>query len=100
VIRIFWTSWRDSWAAIADGGDDPDDSELGEEEEAAPPKTRRAGVAAAYARAARSQARSTATRRSIGEATRTGRLIDWLRDRLPGEEDVSKLVKAWWWNHN
>jgi len=73
--------------SLADVGDDPDDSELDEEEEAAPPKTRRAGAAAAYARAARSQARSTATRRSIGEATRSGRLIDWLGNRLPGEED-------------
>lgn len=73
--------------SLADVGDDPDDTELDDEEEAAPPKTRRAGAAAAYARAARSQARSAATKRSISKTTRTGRLIEWLGDRLPGDED-------------
>ncbi len=73
--------------SLADISDDPDDTELDDEEEAAPPKTRRAGAAAAYARAIRSQARSTATRRSISKSTRTGRLIDWLGDRVPSEED-------------
>jgi hypothetical protein len=73
--------------SLTDVSEDSDDTESDEEEGAAPPKTRRAGAAAAYTRAARSQARSVATKRSIGKATRTGRLIDWLGDRLPGKDD-------------
>lgn len=72
--------------SLAEVAEDLDDAELEDEEEAAPPKTRRAGAAAAYSRAARSQARSAATKRRIGRTTRTGRLIDWLGDRLLEED--------------
>lgn len=73
--------------SLTELADDFDEAELEDEEQPAPPKTRRAGAAAAYSRAARSLARSAVTKRRIGKATRTGRLVDWLGDRgLP--EDV------------
>lgn len=73
--------------SLAEIDDDPDDSELDDEEETAPPRTGRAGAVAAYGRAIRSQARSTVTKRRIGKSTRTGRLINWLGDRIPSEEE-------------
>lgn len=81
--------------AEADELDDQD----GDEEEANIPRTGRAAAASAYMQAARAQARSQASKRSIGKNTRNGKVIEWLGDRGLGEADraevgASLLVQA------
>ena len=80
--------------SLAGVEEDPDDPELDEVEETTTPRTRRIGPAAAFEGAARSLARSEATGRSIGETTRTGRVIEWLGDRLPDKQDRGALGQS------
>ncbi len=71
--------------AEADELDDQD----GDEDEVNIPRTGRAAAASAYMQAARAQARSQASKRSIGKNTRNGKVIEWLGDR-----GLSEVVRA------
>ena len=73
--------------AEADELDDQD----GDEEEANIPRTGRAAAASAYMQAARAQARSQASKRSIGKNTRNGKMIEWLGDRGLSEADRAEV---------
>jgi DNA polymerase III delta prime subunit len=73
--------------AEADELDDQD----GDEEETNIPRTGRAAAASAYMQAARAQARSQASKRSIGKNTRNGKMIEWLGDRGLSEADRAEV---------
>lgn len=74
--------------AEADELDDQD----GDEEETNIPRTGRAAAAAStYMRAARAQARSQASKRSIGKNTRNGKVIEWLGDRGLSEANRAEV---------
>ena len=74
-------------AGLADLSDEPEGQES-EEEEPIPPRVGRAAAVAQYMRAVRSHARARARRRSVGKASRTGRLLEWIGDRSLGEQDL------------
>ena len=79
--------------------EDQDDDEADEDEDTLQPRTGRAAAAAAFMRAVRAQARALARKRTLGKATRTGRVVEWLGVRsLPEAEraniGASLLVQA------
>ncbi len=73
--------------AEADELDDQD----GDEDETNTPRTGRAAAASAYMQAARAQAKSHASKRSIGKNTRNGKVIEWLGDRGLSEADRAEV---------
>ena len=79
--------------------EDPDDQEGDEEEEVDQPRTGRAAALLAYTRAVRAQARAQARKRSVGKASRNGKIIEWLGERTLGasnrmEVGASLLVQG------
>ncbi|MDP1766077.1 MAG: ATP-binding domain-containing protein [Methylotenera sp.] len=80
-------------------GDEADDQDSDEDEDVSQPKTPVAKALAAYNQAVRSQARAQAKKRSLGKNTRTGKILEWLGDRILAESDraavgASLLVQA------
>lgn len=70
--------------------DDLDDQDA-DDEDVNIPRTGRAAAATAYIKAVRAQARSYASKRSVGKNSRNGRVIDWLGDRGLGQADRSEV---------
>jgi DNA polymerase III delta prime subunit len=70
--------------------DDPDDLDA-EDEEAATPRTGRAAALTAYMQAVRAQARTQAKKRTLGKATRNGKIIEWLGERGLSESDRTEV---------
>jgi len=67
------------------------DDQDGDEEEVNIPRTGRAAAASAYMQAVRAQARSQASKRSIGKSTRNGNVIEWLGERSLSEGDLAEV---------
>lgn len=76
--------------AIEAEADELDDQD-GDEEETNIPRTDRAAAVSAYVQAARAQARSQASKRSIGKNTRNGKVVEWLGDRGLSEADRAEV---------
>lgn len=74
--------------------DDDVDQESDDDEESRQPRTGRAAAAAAYMRAVRVQARARARKRGVPRTTLTGRLIEWLDDRVLAEGDLVKIGES------
>lgn len=72
---------------VADDADDQDD----DEEEANQPRVGRAAAMNHYLRVLRTQARARARRRNVPKTSRTGRIIDWLGDRMPPDADLQRM---------
>lgn len=45
----------------------------------------------AYMRAVRTKARATARKRSIAKNSRNGRILEWLDDRIPGNDELGEI---------
>lgn len=69
--------------------DDPEDFDAEEEEDATTPRTGRGAALAAYMQAVRAQARSHASKRSLGKTSRHGKIIEWIGDRTLTEADLN-----------
>lgn len=78
---------------LADADDESEESEAEEEEDGHTPvlRTRLAEAVAVYMRNLRAQARARVNRRSLGKATRTGRIADWIGERTLPEEELRAL---------
>ncbi|TSA12046.1 MAG: DNA helicase UvrD [Comamonadaceae bacterium] len=74
-----------------DGEADDLDDQDGDDEDVNIPRTGRAAAATAYIKAVRAQARSYASKRSVGKNSRNGKVIDWLGDRGLGQADRSEV---------
>lgn len=81
---------------LAAAVEDEPDEEAEEEEDgqAQAPRTRMAQAMAAYMRNVRSQARARVNRRSLGRATRAGRIADWIGERTLPESDLQALGES------
>lgn len=69
-------------------GDDTDDDE---EEEATAPVRDLQDAFAAYSRAVTALARSRVLGRRLGKASRNGRIIEWLAERTPRDEELTEI---------
>lgn len=74
-----------------DGEADDLDDQDGDDDDVNIPRTGRAAAATAYIKAVRAQARSYASKRSVGKNSRNGKVIDWLGDRGLGQADRSEV---------
>lgn len=81
----------DGLQQMPDAEADEQDDQDGDEEATNIPRTGRAAAAAAYMQAERAQARSQASKRSVGKNTRNGKVIEWLSGRGLSETDRSEV---------
>jgi len=81
----------EGWHKVPDAEVHEMDDQDGDEEETNIPRTGRTAAASAYMQAARAQARSQASKRSIGKNTRNGKVIEWLGDRGLSEADLAEV---------
>ncbi|MGE6744020.1 ATP-binding domain-containing protein [Allorhizobium pseudoryzae] len=88
--RGFLDSFGTFIEGLSDVADDADDQE-DDEEEANQPRVGRAAAMNHYIRVLRTQARARARRRNVPKTSRTGRIIDWLRDRMPPDADLQRI---------
>lgn len=81
---------------LAGADDDSDEAEADDEEDGQPqaPRTRMADAMMAYMRNVRSQARARAGRRTLGKATRSGRIADWLGERTLPEDNLRAVGES------
>lgn len=68
--------------------DELDDFDAEEEDDTSAPRIGRGAALAAYMQAVRAQARSHASKRSLGKTSRNGKIIEWLGDRTLTETDL------------
>ena len=69
--------------------DEDDEGDSDEDDEETAPRTGRRGAEVAYRRALRTQARATASGRSLRKGTRTERIAEWIGDR--GLEQAERM---------
>lgn len=69
--------------------DEVDDLEADEDDDVELPKTPVAKALLAYTKALRTQCRAAARKRSIGKATRSGKVLEWIGSRTLAESDRS-----------
>lgn len=73
-------------------GDDPDELDGDDDEEAAAaPRVGLAAAANAYMQAVRTLARNAAAKRSTNKASRNGKIIEWLGDRILPTSELATL---------
>ncbi len=88
--RGFLDSFGTFIEGLSDVADDADDQE-DDEEEVNQPRVGRAAAMNHYLRVLRTQARARARRRNVPKTSRTGRIIDWLGDRMPPDADLQRM---------
>lgn len=81
----------DSLQAATADVDDQDDVDTDEEEDATAPSTGRAAALRAYMQAVRTQARATASKRTVSKSSRNGKILEWLADRGLSESDRAEV---------
>lgn len=80
---------RQTAEADADDSDDADDD--GDEEDVPAPRTGNSAAMTAFERAVRTQARAAAAKRTIGKATRTAKILEWLGERTLSTNDCVEV---------
>ena len=80
-------SFMESLADVADDGDEQED----DEDDQNPVRVGRTAALNQYMRVMRTHARARARRRNVPKNTRTGRILDWLGDRLPSESELLSI---------
>lgn len=78
---------------LTDLADDMEEQEE-EEEEANQPRVGRAAAANHYMRVLRSHARLRARRRNLSKTSRSGRILDWLGDRIPPDAELQRIGES------
>lgn len=71
--------------------DDPDDADTEDDEEVPQSLSGLRAAADQYSRAVRSLALARARKRSLSRTSRSGRIIEWLGDRIPPSADLSRI---------
>jgi hypothetical protein len=71
--------------------DDPDDADTEDDEEVPQSLSGLRAAADQYGRAVRSLALARARKRSLSRTSRSGRIIEWLSDRIPPSADLSRI---------
>jgi len=71
--------------------DDPDDADTDDDEEVPQSISRLHAAADQYGRAVRSLGLARARNRSLSRSSRSGRIIEWLGDRIPPSTDLSRI---------
>jgi hypothetical protein len=77
--------------SLETGSDDLDDADDDEDEELPKSPTRLRAAADHYGRAVRSLALATARKRSLSRSSLSGRIIEWLGDRIPSSTDLPRI---------
>ena len=77
--------------SLSESDDDPDEEDADTEEEIETPRTKRHAAMARYIAVSRTHARTRAQGKQVPKASSTGRIIEWLGDRIISE-DVAKDV--------
>jgi DNA polymerase III delta prime subunit len=79
-------------ASVKDVGDDLDEEEVVEDDEpSSPSPTARRQAIQVYNRVIRNRARAEVAGRGIPKSSPTGRLLDWLDDRIPSKDERTAL---------
>lgn len=80
--------------SLSETDDDTDEEDADTEEEIETPRTKRHAAMARYIAVARSHARTRAQSKQVSKASSTGRIIEWLGDRIIGDEVAKDVGKS------
>ena len=94
--REFLDEFAGFLKTLGETADDLEDQGIEDEDNDEPAQSRFGRTAAAneYMRAVRMQAGARARGRNIAESSRVGRIIDWLGDRTPAEQELLEVGKS------
>jgi len=79
---------------LAEPDDEPDDDELDDDLEVTPSRMGRLAAATVYRNTVRAYSRAKARRRTLRESTRAGKIVQWLGERIPDEEDTKSVGQS------
>lgn len=71
--------------------DDGEDQDVDDEDEISQPRVGRAAAVNHFMRVVRAQARARARKRNVPRTSRTGRILEWLGDRIPADADLQVM---------
>lgn len=77
--------------ALESVNDDPDDADTDDDDEAPQSLSGLRAAADQYGRAVRSLALARVKKRSLNRSSRSGRIIEWLGDRIPPSTDLPRI---------
>lgn len=79
---------------LTDVSDDVEEQDLEEEEDARLPSVGPTAAAAAYTRVVRALSRAEANKRTVTRTSRSGRIAEWLRERVPSKDERLAIGKS------
>jgi len=80
--------------SLTETDEEPEDQEADDEDSANTPRFGRQAAVARYLQAVRAVSRSKAGKRKISPKSNTGKILDWIGDRLPQDSDLLTIGES------
>lgn len=92
--RAFLDELADFMEGLSEADDDADDQDADDEDEIDTPRVGRRAAMARYMSASRSYARARAQGKQVSKTSSTGRIVEWLGDKIIAEDAAKEIGKS------